>query len=82
MMLTQRSFPFPAPIAYTSCFPRPGDLLLARDGGEGGRKFGLRERIEKEEGGPMACRVVPWQKGEDVYSAFESELVGVREMAA
>ncbi|CAM9123873.1 unnamed protein product [Ectocarpus sp. 6 AP-2014] len=61
---------------------RPGDLLLARDGGEGGRKFGLRERIEKEEGGPMACRVVPWQKGEDVYSAFESELVGGREMAA
>lgn len=36
----------------------------------------------------MACRVVPWQNGDDVYSAFESELVGAqaeppqREMAA
>ncbi|CAN0181836.1 unnamed protein product, partial [Pylaiella littoralis] len=53
---------------------RPQDLLLAREGEEGGRQYGLRQRIEKGEGGPMACRVLPWRNGEDVYSTFEREL--------
>lgn len=55
-------------------FCRPGDLLLARDGGEGGRQYGLRQRIEKQEGGPLTCRLVLWEDGDDVHSAFENEL--------
>lgn len=53
---------------------RPGDVLLAREGEERGQQYGLRQRIEKEEGGPMACRVLPWRNGDDVHSAFEREL--------
>lgn len=57
---------------------RPGDLLLARDGDEEGQQYGLRQRIEKEEGGPMACRVLPWRNGEGVHSVFERELGTVK----
>lgn len=48
--------------------------MLARHGGEGGRKYGLKQRIEKEEGGPLACRLLLWENGDDVYSAFQNEL--------
>lgn len=53
---------------------RPGDLLLARDGGEGGRRYGLLQRIEAEEGGPLPCRLAKWENGQQIYSAFEDEL--------
>lgn len=62
------------------CCPlrRAGDLLLAREGSEGsqqgGRRFGLLQRVEKEEGGPLTCRLSRWNSGEDVYNAFEEEL--------
>lgn len=53
---------------------RPGDLLLARDGGEGGRRYGLLQRIEAEEGGSLACRLAKWGNGQQIYSALEDEL--------
>lgn len=55
------------------CGYRPGDLVLARDGEEEGRKFGLRQRVEKGEGGPLASRLLFWKNGDDIYSAFEKE---------
>ena len=66
-----------------SCRPpatyRPGDVLLARHGEKEGRRYGLRQRIEKGEGGALACRMLPWDTGDDVHAAFERELEGVRE---
>ncbi|CAM9659271.1 unnamed protein product [Ascophyllum nodosum] len=53
---------------------KPGDLVLARDGGEDGRLYGLRRRIENEEGGPLACRLLLWENGAHVLKAIENEL--------
>lgn len=61
---------------------RPTDLLLAREAEEGGQQYGLLQRIEKEEGGLMACRVVPWRNGDVVHSVFERELALVNSKRA
>lgn len=67
-----RSFPL---VPHDRLAHRPGDLLLARDEGADGRRFGLCQRIEKEEGGrPLACRLMRWKDGDGVHAAFEDEL--------
>lgn len=67
-------FCFSRQLYLCTLFCRPGDLLLARDGGEGGRRYGLLQRIEAEEGGSLACRLAKWGNGQQIYSALEDEL--------
>lgn len=52
---------------------RSGDLLLAREGIEGGRSFALLARI-REGKELLTCRLKTWKHGLDIYSALEDEL--------